>query len=179
MVTIPGASVAPVVPPKILPAAPVFDTAFWVAAAENAVRNYCGWHVAPIQTRTVALNGQGRCELLLPTMKLRAVDLVMSGGIDVTARVEASAEGILELHGGFARGVNSVVATFTDGYAPEEAPDILAIIAAAASRFSSMFGNAVQSQSAGGSSVTYFAGADALLRTEQARLDQYKLRGRA
>lgn len=178
MVTIPGASVAPVVPDSIFPENPTFDTAFWVAAAENAVRNFCGWHVAPVMERVVALNGQGRTELLLPTMKLRAVERVMSGGVDVTASVEASVDGILELRGGFACGLNSVVATITDGYAVEEAPDILAIIAAAASRFADMFGNTVQSQSAGGSSVTYFSGADALLKTEQARLSPYRLRGR-
>lgn len=175
---VPGVNPTPVEPQRMLPDSPVFDEAFWVAAAEGAIRDYCGWHVAPIINQVFAVDGQCGRRVLLPTLRLREVTEVLSDGSNVTARVVPSEAGLLELPERFGSGLNSVIATVVHGYAPEEVPSVMAVIASAASRFSDSFGNVVQSQAAGGSSVTFFAGADALLSSERARLDPYRLKGR-
>lgn len=178
MALLPGVG-APVVPARILPSMVVLDEAFWVAAAEGAVRDFCKWHVSPIREEIFALDGGGQTRVLLQTGRLREVVEVTSGGRDVTAEVEPSASGVLELCGGFARGLNSVVARVIHGYAPEEIPQVQAVIAAAASRFSDVFGNIVASQSAGGSAVSFFAGADALMASERSTLEAFRIGGRA
>ena len=47
-----------------------------VAAAEGAVRSYCGWHIAPERTETVTAMSDGGAALLLPTMQVRDVTAV-------------------------------------------------------------------------------------------------------
>lgn len=47
-----------------------------VAAAEGAVRAYCGWHIAPARTETVTAMSDGGAALLLPTMQVRDVTAV-------------------------------------------------------------------------------------------------------
>lgn len=176
---IPGVPTASVTPTRILPASPTFDEAFWVAAAEGAVRDYCRWHVAPVQSQTWALDGQGQSRLLLQTGRLIRVTSVVSGGADVTEAVSASESGVIELRGrAFAHGLASVVVTAEHGYYPAEVPAVLGLIASLASRLSDMFGNVVAQQAAGGSSVTFFAGSEHLLAGERAKLDPYRLGGR-
>ena len=177
MALLPGVG-TPVIPARILPGTVVLDEAFWVAAAEGAVRDYCKWHVAPIREETFALDGEGQSRVLLQTGRLRELIEVTSGGRDVTAEVEPAASGVLELCTGFARGLNSVVVRAIHGYAPEEIPQVQAVIAAAASRFSDVFGNVVASQSAGGSAVSFFAGADALMASERSTLEAFRIAGR-
>lgn len=179
MALIPGVPETPEAPARILPETPTFDEKFWVSVAEGAVRDFCLWHVAPIREQVFALDGEGKRQILLPTMRLREVLEVRTGGRDVTAQVKASESGILELDGGFDCGLGSVVVKISHGYAPEEVPSVQGVIASAASRFADSLGNIVQSQTAGGSTVTYFAGSESLLRSEQAKLARYRLEGRA
>ena len=47
-----------------------------VAAAEGAVRSYCGWHIAPARTETVTAMSDGGGALVLPTMQVRDVTAV-------------------------------------------------------------------------------------------------------
>src|SRR5699024_12271535 len=44
-----------------------FGAADLVAAATQAIRDYCGWHVAPVEEETLALDGTGTDTLLLPS----------------------------------------------------------------------------------------------------------------
>lgn len=178
MALLPGVPASPVVD-RILPAAPTFDEKFWVSVAEGAVRDFCLWHVAPVREQTFVLDGGGLSRVLLPTMRLREVLSVTSGGRDVTSRVVPSESGVLELEGGFACGLSSVVVTVSHGYDPAEVPSVQGVIASAASRFADSLGNIVQSQSAGGSAVAYFAGSESLLKSEQAKLARYRLGGRS
>lgn len=178
---IPG---VPVVEPaplgRILPENPVFNEAFWVAAAEGAIRDYCGWHVAPVKTQTWSLDGQGASRVLLQTKRLLRVESVLADGRDITARVRASESGVIELRGGsFPCGLGSLVVTAEHGFYPNEVPSLMALIASVASRFSEMFGNVVAQQSAGGSSVTYISSAENLLAGDRAKLDAYRVRGRS
>lgn len=178
MALLPGVPDTPVAD-RILPAKPVFDEKFWVSVAEGAVRDFCLWHVAPVREQVFSLNGEGRHQILLPTMRLREVLSVTSGGRDVTAQVKASESGVLELAGGFACGVASVLVKVSHGYHPDEVPSVQGVIASAASRFSDSLGNIVQSQTAGGSTVTYFSGSESLLRSEREKLVRYRLGGRS
>lgn len=178
MALLPGVPATPT-SDRILPAKPTFDEKFWVSVAEGAVRDFCLWHVAPIREEIFAVDGGGRSQILLPTMRLREVLSVVSGGYDVTKQVKASESGILELEGGFACGLSSVVVKISHGYDPAEVPSVQGVIASAASRFADSLGNIVQSQTAGGSTVTYFSGSESLLRSEQAKLSRYRLEGRS
>lgn len=47
-----------------------------VAAAEGAVRSYCGWHIAPSTSETVVVDGSGGYTQQLPTLHLTAVSAV-------------------------------------------------------------------------------------------------------
>lgn len=177
MALLPGIPASPVLD-RILPATPTFDEAFWVAAAEGAVRDYCLWHVAPVREQTFALDGGRKRRLLLPTMRLREVLSVEANGVDVTDRVKGSESGVIEMEGGFPCGLGSVLVRVSHGYDPSEVPSVQGIIASAASRFAESLGSIVQSQSAGGSSVTYFLGSEALLGSEKSKLQRYRLEGR-
>jgi hypothetical protein len=44
-----------------------------LAAAEAAVRAYCGWHIAPAVIEDVVLDGSGTRSLFLRTLRLRDV----------------------------------------------------------------------------------------------------------
>lgn len=176
MALIPGVPVVPV-KDRILPATPTFDEKFWVSVAEGAIRDYCGWHIAPIREQTFALDGGGKRRLLLPTMRLREVVSVYADGRNITSRVRASESGVIEAGERFPCGLSSVVVLISHGYNPDEVPAVQGVIASAASRFADSLGNIVQSQTAGGSTVTFFAGSESLLSSEKAKLDPYRLRG--
>lgn len=179
MALLPGVPATPV-EDRILPAQPVLDEKFWVSVAEGAVRDYCLWHVAPIRNEvTFALDGGGQHRLLIPTMRLREVRSVVADGRDITARVRASESGLLEFDERFPCGLNSVIVVADHGYDPKEVPSVMGVIASAASRFADSLGNIVQSQTAGGSTVSYFAGSESLLASERLKLDRYRLQGRA
>lgn len=175
---IPGVPATPV-KDRILPAEPVFDEKFWVSVAEGAIRDYCGWHIAPIREEVFALDGGGKRRILLPTMRLREVVSVVADGREIVSRVRASESGVLELDERFPCGLSSVVVRISHGYHPEEVPSIMGVIASAASRFADSLGNIVQSQTAGGSTVTFFSGSESLLSSERLKLDPYRIRGRA
>lgn len=175
---IPGVTESPI-KDRILPESPVFDEAFWVSVAEGAIRDYCDWHVAPVRESVFSLDGGRRHRLILPTLRLREVKSVLLNGREAVDRVKASESGILELHERFPCGLGSVVVKVSHGYDPDEVPSLMGVIASAASRFADSLGNVVQSQSAGGSAVSFFMGSESLLSSEKEKLDRYRLRGRA
>src|SRR5699024_10887279 len=51
-----------------------FGAADPVAAATQAIRDYCGWHDAPVEEETITLDGTGSDTLLLPSRLV--VDIV-------------------------------------------------------------------------------------------------------
>ena len=87
----------------------------WAAACE-AVRNFCRWHIAPSITETVTMDGPGAPILFLQTLMLTAVDSVTSDGtaVDVT---EWSASGMVRHPAGCWSGkFRGIAASFTHGY---------------------------------------------------------------
>ncbi|MEC4842662.1 hypothetical protein [Mycobacteroides chelonae] len=58
------------------------------------VRRYCGWHVTPVKTHTLRLNGSGAALLRLPTLRLGAILSVRENGVDIDpATLEWSTDG--------------------------------------------------------------------------------------
>ena len=52
-------------------------------SALDVVRAYCGWHVTPVQSRTVTVDGPGGRDLFLPTMRLVSLQQVVEDGVNL------------------------------------------------------------------------------------------------
>ena len=153
---------------------------FWLDAATQAVRSYCGWHVAPVETETVVLDGPGGKTLYLPTHHVQAIISVHNDGLDVTGSVDVSPLGILELKDGrWTRRLGGVVVEFSHGYALEDVADVAGVISRLAKRAAAAAGN-ITSQAAGTMRVNYGtvnglpAGVD-LFSTDKDLLARYKM----
>lgn len=83
----------------------------WAVAA---VRNYCGWHIAPEVTETVRVYGEGTSVILLPSLKVQDVTQVMVDGREVFG-YRWDTRGILYLRGRVAAHV-PIDVTLTHGY---------------------------------------------------------------
>lgn len=156
------------------------DAAFWLNAAHGAVRRECGWHVAPILEETLTLDGSGGRALLLPSRRVVELLQVLNDGADVTADVDLSAAGVLELQcGSWTRRLGRVSVKLRHGWAPDEVPEVAALIATLAKRGGSSPG-IVARQSVNGASVDYVTAGGAplsipLLADEKRTLDPYRL----
>lgn len=84
-------------------------------AAQAAIRSYCGWHIAPVVTTVVTLDGSGGSILLLPTLKLITVDNVSVNGAPVND-FEWSEAGMLRRDRNWPRKFRSIEVTFSHGY---------------------------------------------------------------
>lgn len=86
--------------------------------AEQAVRDYCGWHIAPSRTQTVTLRGTASPNLMLPSLYVTAVTSVTVDGAPQVEGVDYDVhrEGYLSRRGwGWWTG-ESIVVVFTHGY---------------------------------------------------------------
>lgn len=54
------------------------------AAASQAVRDYCGWHVTPCVSQELVLDGTGHGKIFLPTKRLKEVHRLEVDGQAVT-----------------------------------------------------------------------------------------------
>lgn len=97
----------------LAPAPEGVDDDAWAAACA-AVRAYCGWHVAPVVTETVTLDGRGRASYFLPTLRL--VDLV-SVAADGAAVVDPEWSVMGEVRGVYSDLLRGIVAVMEHGYA--------------------------------------------------------------
>lgn len=155
---------------------------FWLNAAHAAVRRECGWHVAPVITETLTLDGSGSRGLLLPSGRVVSIASVKNDGVDVTSAVRLSRRtGVLTLASRWTPELGAVEITFTHGYPVEEVPDVAALIVTLTSRAAATLRSNVAQQSIGGASVRYLTGADGgplslpLLESEKRTLAPYKL----
>ncbi|MBF4628898.1 hypothetical protein [Curtobacterium flaccumfaciens] len=152
------------------------DAQFWLDAAQGAVRRYCGWHVAPVITETIRLDGTGQRTLLVPSGRLIAVTAATSDGRDVLSQVTVSGRGMLELRDGglWSSALGGIIITIEHGYPVEEVPDVSGVIATAASRGGGP-GGQIAAQGIGPASVRYTGNDIQLLQTELAALEPYRL----
>lgn len=156
------------------------DPAFWLNAANQAIRTECGWHVAPIITEELVLDGPGGTALLVPSKRVRSIISATSDGRDVTGQVKFSRRaGVLTLASGWSCDVGSIELTIEHGFELDEVPDIAAVIVGLTKRAASS--GAIVQQSIGSASAKLAVGRDGaalgipLLESEKLVLDRYRL----
>lgn len=147
-----------------------------VAAACNAVRAFCGWHIAPSVTATFGRR-PGSPVLLLPSLKVTSVTSVTEDGATVDASVwdeDLVGDGILKRLAGAWCG--RVAVEFVHGY--ETCPsEVLAVVASLAA--SGVDGSGASMLVAGSFTATFGAsqqaGAVGMMPAHMAALMPYKL----
>lgn len=150
-----------------------------VTAAEQMIRDYCGWHVAPVITETLVLDGTGTHRLLLPSRCVVDVSEVAVNGEPLDPDdYEWSQGGILcRRLAVWPDRYRAIRVTLEHGFAA--APVLAEIAAAVEARAAMDPTGALASQRAGTQSVAFSAAASAagrgLLASEQALLAPYKL----
>ena len=156
------------------------DPAFWLNAANQAIRTECGWHVAPIITEELVLDGPGGHNLLVPSKRVREVVSAKNDGVDVTEQVKFSRRaGVLTLASGWSCDVGSIELTIRHGYNLDEVADVAGLIVTLTKRAAAS-GTVVQ-QSVGSASVRLATARDGsvagvpLFESEKAILAPYKL----
>lgn len=100
-----------------------------VAAACEAIRGYCHWHIAPTAVDDVIVvdNGFGRHVLALPTKHLTAVAEVVDRDSNPITDFEWSPSGLLERAQPWPTGLNAVTVTATHGL-PEAPSGIVSVL---------------------------------------------------
>lgn len=158
------------------------DAAWWRKAAQEAIRRYCGWHIAPNITETLTVDAYGGRTLLLPSKHVTDVTAITIDDTDVTGQCDWSEAGVITLRAGqWPDRPRSVHVTLSHGWEPEEVPDVQQLILQLARRARGMPGNGmIQSQTVNGASVGYFSAGGGplslqLLQIEKEALAPYKL----
>lgn len=161
---------------KLVPETPVDP----VDAATAAVRAYCGWHIAPVTTETLRLDGDGSRRLLIPSRHVVDVHTCYSGGVEIDpADLDWSQAGII--HGPpFSSRYGGVRLTLTHGWDPEEVPDVVQLIEGIAARARMSPGGNIVQQRAGTQSVSFATAGGAvaslpLMAQEKEQLAPYRL----
>lgn len=165
---------------SIVTAATQVDPAFWLNAANQAIRTECGWHVAPIITEELVLDGPGGTALLVPSKRVRSIISATSDGRDVTDLVKFSRRaGVLTLASGWSCDVGSIELTIEHGYEADEVADVAALIVTLTKRAASS--GAFVQQSIGSASAKLATGRDGaalgvpLLESEKDILSRHRL----
>lgn len=145
-------------------------------AVSSAIRDYCGWHVAPSVECTFTGNGEGRL-LVLPAMGVTSVESLAVSGEAVTD-YEWTAAGMVRLKcAAFPDEWRSVVCTYNAGFSVGAIGQVVAQIASNALAAAP----GVANERAGNVSITYnqtgagITGGVSLLPRDYAILAPYKL----
>lgn len=167
--------------PGLVPDTLDVDASLWLAAASQAIRTHCGWHISPNIERTLTLDADGGDVLLLPSLHVTdLIGVTTWDGRDITDHVEWSERGILRIgRGTFPDRLRGVTVTMRDGYEPGEIPDIQAICLNMARRASTGPG-VIGSQSVNGASMSFLTAGGAplsipLLTIEKNQLEPYRI----
>lgn len=159
---------------------------FLLEQVSAAIRNYCGWHIAPLlEDQVLVEDGSGANVQMLPTLHIVEVTAVVDGGqvLDVSADLEWSEAGFLTRERGtcWTSKLRGVRVTLDHGYA-ETPPEVRGVVFDALERGTSPTG--VVREQKGPFSVTYSqagfnqaAGAN-LLPAELGVLDRYRISNR-
>lgn len=109
------------------------DVGAW-GAAVSALRQACGWHVAPVVTSTTRVRVEGGV-IVLPSLRVtRVVEVKIRGQVIDPSRYELMPEPVIYLRGrSLSREPVVVEVTFEHGY--DDIPgELLSLLGAAASR---------------------------------------------
>lgn len=168
-----------IVIPDIIADPSSFDAnaAFWLKAAQAAIRRHCGWHVTPNCELAGVANTRGGKVLRLPARNVTSLDeLTDRRGRSLMPGVAYDpATGLVERIDGqaFPEGVAAVRYRIHAGY--NQCDDVRSVLISAAQRASLAAGpGLVASQSTNGSTVTY-ANLVTLMDDEKAKLNPYRL----
>lgn len=122
-------------------------------AASEAVRDYCGWHIAPVVTETVTVDGSGAAIQGLPTLMLLNLVSISNDGTDLdVADVEWSANGTMRYCWWTAK-LRGVVAEIEHGY--EETPAVVVALICEMVLRGAVVPVGVTREQSGGESVTW------------------------
>lgn len=163
------------------PTLPTNQPVDWRAAALLTVRRYCGWHVAPVITETITLDGSGSSALLLPSNQALAIESLTEDGEEVdVSTLSLSVSGVVrkERDAFWTRKLGGIVVELRHGY--DEYADLEGVVSQVAARSAATGAGAV-SESAGPFNIrraTVSGGAVAgapLLETEKEALAPYRL----
>ena len=150
------------------------DAAFWIHAAQAAIRRYCGWHVTPNVRLTGSLNTRGGTVLHLPARHVTTVNSLTSRDGTPLVYAYEPESGLVELlNGVLPVGIAAVSYDIEAGY--DDCPDVQGVLINAAKRAASAPAGMVTSQSANGASASYDV--VTLMKDEYAKLNQYRLGG--
>lgn len=154
-----------------------FGKADPVEAATQTIRDYCGWHVAPVQEDTLTLDGTGTDTILLPSRLVVDVTSVKIRGEELPeASYEWSTIGALRrLNGVWPNAYRSVEVTMEHGFTNMS---VLAdVVQSIAARVRMDPTGAVSLQRAGTQHVGFFKGqaGGGLMESEKERLAPYVL----
>jgi len=152
-----------------------------VAAATQMIRDYCGWHIAPVEEETLVLDGTGTNTLLLPSRRVVQVSqvLVRDEPLD-SAGYEWSAIGALRRLGGvWPEAYRSIEVTLEHGF--NDMFVLADIVDSVAARIRLDPSGMIARQGAGTQSVSFGGrtaqggGGHGLLGTEKDMLEPYRL----
>lgn len=154
------------------------DPGLLVAAAEAAVRGYCGWHIAPERADdALAVDGSGAQVQPLPTLHLTGVAGVTEVDADGVAQtvdladVQWSEAGYLWRATPWTCRLRGLTATITHGYA-DVPPEVQAVVLDLAESMKGGLGGATRRQ-VGAVSVQYAT--EQMTTLHRMVLDRYKL----
>lgn len=160
-------------------------------ASSAMIRRYCGWHISPVVTEDITVDGSGGSILSLPTLRLLdIVGLTEVWNSQVTYayspdEIEWSRNGYLRKRGGGAwtEAMRGITATIKHGFENADTGDLTQLcITMSARAQSSPFG--VTQQAVGQVSVRMSAGSGgaaggvSLYPDQMLTLDSYRLFGR-
>lgn len=154
------------------------DVDIYLEAATDAIRRYCGWHVAPEARETLTVDGSGRSELNLPSLRVIGIHSVVDNGVTVPVDQVTSVRGVLS-RGTGAWSTGPVKLDITHGF---NAADVVSLAMSVAARARSAPTGIVRQQagtmSAAPSQMAFNAsGGVGLLDWEKRELDLYRIVG--
>lgn len=121
----------------------VVSSSLDVQSASGAIRDLCGWHIAPVRTQTFVVDEPlGRPDVFLPTLRLVEITAVQVDGVDLTvdelAALDWSSQGYLSRGLGWRWPTRrrSVEITVRHGYA-RTPPNVAQVCMALAGRMAS------------------------------------------
>lgn len=142
-----------------------------LAAATNAIQEYCGWHIAPLQGVDFVRRFPSREQVWLPAMRVTGVTAATIDGVDLSDRLGGiefdPVTGWTNLAG------RSISVTFTAGYEQVPADLKLLTLEMCAGALGSPLG--ITREQAGGVSVTFDRAGGGITDQDAARLTPYVL----
>ena len=143
-----------------------------LAAANDAVRSYCGWHVAPSIACTAHATADGRL-VRLDATHVTSVDAVIIDGADITDECEWLRCGLIRSSKELPQRWQGVEVRYTAGVSVDAVAHV--VVSLASKALNSQLG--VTSESIGSASVSYEAGAASVSigSAEEMALSPYRL----